>query len=704
MTDTNKKIRLDLDINESEFTSKFSNLIDKISQLGNKSIVGENFLSQSDKLRLGGMRASDMENSLKDKYSWQRIEDIRKHGGQSSYFRPEDRLENQKIEAEISALDNLKLALEEATATQRMAQFEEKARHREMRSKSVGELKDFRDQARKEARELERDKRFDEADAKYRDVSAAESAIRDKTGMTSQERFIRQMGYNMIGNQMFNVMGQLYGGHVSQAIGAGQTGYNAFSGARMAGMGGMGAGALGLGVAAVTEFINLFVGASKIEESQRNIDRLVSLKSETTLPAGFKDEDFKEGLSQYIRRTGRGYNIQAGYLEELGLERGFGMSPSDLQAFTMNNPRENGYSGTEGLVTFTRLLQKQGGGVSIEEDSRNLARMPKYLEKLVNLQEGIYQNTGERNRYATTQAMQFLGAMVGQGGIFGEADMASRMVNSVKSAFISPKSEEHRFFNYSAIKDVYGNISPLELALKSQNMNDLRVVNASMNALRSRFGVSSGNQLTGVMQESFYREAATLLGLDPNSELAIAKQFADRGNISGVDLQKINEGKKSPEELFKSSVDKFTTSTEKTSADLNNILHSLSEELVPALKSFNAAVSSFVGYLHGSEPDFRSPEKQRRSNVKVKDENFNLYNSLTSAGNSFEGSAEDAVVIDNYIKKKYGNYSLPKSGAYKSGHPETKNGRLTGGSTSDTLTIMVGKKVINVPLNQVPTF
>lgn len=618
----NRKFVVDFDLNDNNYREKLERLISDSSKLNDRlspmGRVGSSNLGTDDRLAAERFRMQQAQQDFYSRHSRQDIELSRRRVQAGPYAGLASEKDYHLVQQD-DKFRQLSKSLEESTKIQRLISFEERSRHREYRTLTTSQLENERTKLRREALKDERERKFDDADSKRRDVSAIEQIINQRKGSSPEERAIRQFGQTFFMSEMMSNIAPLFGRGGQIASHGANMGMNAFGAMRM---GGMGMGKAGLIGAAIGIADTIFGTFGDIEENAKALNKASgiagsgdhhsymkafdSTKGFTQLAVG--DEDFAKSVAPYLQRTKFGSTdvneIARQIKNETVLEKTMGLSGGDLQGFYRYGLAGNMVDPTKGAFGMAQFLESKQAGqikVGIAPDGsigeRNLARLPDYLKRLVELNESMYKITGERSKEEQNRSMNLFGSMIGMGGIFSNEDTAAETLQGIRGRFASPVSPLHQFKNIQAYRQVNGNTDLTSMMLNMEDMDNPDVINQSVRNLRGEFGFGSGKMDKKSDEYYFYLEnLKEMMGF---SSLSKTMQFDNQFGTEGMrkeDLSKFTE--QDPTERLQKAGENFTTKLDEAGTELNKMLKNIGETFIPAVDKFAGAVNDMAKFIN----------------------------------------------------------------------------------------------------------
>lgn len=624
----NKKITLDFEANFSDFKTKMKQTFDEVQKTNEKFLGRDNVnsgsMSDSQRNRHERERLSQSKEKFLSEYN-----DKEKVGNFKNPFsqRAQDFYKQEK------EFDKNDAALKENSEAIKKQNIDESIRYREYRSMSDKELKQRADELRIVAKKSLGEGDTDKAEAAVGELQSVQAAkkwkdkIGEKEGKedeNSQTKFMRQTARNLFLNDMMSSGTQILGHGTGMVGQVAHTGFQGYSAAQGAGFSSSGSWATGGALAAVSAIIKLFSSGEDMLKAQNKVGGVVD-KDRVGTFGGMKEvgiggpadrEAMLERAKSLARETGYGGNLAKRTREQYMLQRGMGLESGDLHAFTnFEGTKGNNLGAGEGTLMFTKMLQHLDTGITLGDSSgagKDLARLPKYLEKLLIVNERTFQVTGELSKSASKTNMAFLGGAIGLGGIFKNEKNASELTSGIQSSFANPGDDLMKFQNINAIRQTRGNLSPSEIIKLSENMTDTSVVNTRYKNLKNNYG---NNRFTGQGEANFISDVQKQNGI---SSFTKAEQFVKEmdqngGMASKKMLDKFIKPGGDSESILAKEAGKLTTGVEKLGSQLGNVI----TDLALAVRNLTTQIADFFGHKEPTTTAFQRGENSLKDGGAV---------------------------------------------------------------------------------------
>ena len=411
--------------------------------------------------------------------------------------------------------------MEKSHKLNKLTYYEDRTRHREFRSLSTRQLEVDTRKLRRSATKDEKGGKFDDADRKRRDVSAMETIINQRKGGNPQSRAMKQFGQNYFLSQMAGGITPLFGRGGGYAQGAGRMGMNAYGALRAGGQGkgmaiGGGIAAMLLGpliksfkdvkdaqkaVAGAGSFVGSGTGDGMASRFNNNMDHY----SGQMTGMGLDRVDLAKGMGSFAKTGIYGGTSQEGLMHgvmaEHATEKALGLSSQIQQSYAKTGMYGDRQDNESALLGFSRFLESKGIGdvkVGIAPDGtvgdRNLTRVPEYLKRLVELNDQMFKVTGDKSKSQQNAAQNFMGSILGLGGIFSKTgDMAGETASGIRNSFANPKDALAQYKNIRAYRQGTGKTGVVGMMEAFENMDDPRVINQLMKSMAGERGISGQN-------------------------------------------------------------------------------------------------------------------------------------------------------------------------------------------------------------------
>lgn len=584
-----KNFTIDLDLNDSEYRNKFRKLMDDV---------------EKETRRFNQSYSRQEVDSAR-----RRVEYDRQQNPYSNRGRTMSDERDRKIVKEDDNLRQLNRNLEEAQKQQRIYTAQERRRHDEYRSMTSKQLEIEQKKIQKSLTEAERSGDGGSVGQRSRDLQAIrrERALRGAGG-SAQDDTVRRLGSHIFMNQLFGGlmtgrMGEYYGG----TFRAGMSGYSM---ARTGGAGVGGSLAAGGITLAIAGIIKLFQVGEELQktylQNMRKIGTSDILSQHHSVyrnefnSMGISRKGYSELISPFLESTmytGSSQEMGSEILKQQRIERVLGIKSSQLGGLYtgggFGNDRVDVEKTTVGLAKFLESQNiagvKLGIGAGGKIEDRNLVRVPEYLQKLIEINEGIYRVTGEKSEEQQKEAAKMFGAALGMGGVFQRADTAAELVKGIQQSFASPKSPLHEFYNIQAYRQVSGRTSLHDMKMSMENMTDPRVMNQLVSNTRGMYGFGGGELDTSKdIYTAYIGRIQSLTGMSYTKAAEFDKMFGQKGGFTESDLGKFIE--KDPQQAYIDAATKFSTAAEVAKTSLETGFQSFGE----SVQKFGESVMRFV--------------------------------------------------------------------------------------------------------------
>ncbi len=621
-----KKFVIDFDLDDKNYRQKLDKLMNETARMTEKASGkgGYSNLSASDNQSLRQMGMRESEARFREQYSRAEVE-LAKRRVASGPFSGMATAQDHKIVQQAKVFEDFHKTMEDSNKFNKLAHYEEKARHREYRTLTTHQLEIERRKLRGEATKLERSGKLDEADEKRRDISALEHVINQRKGEDPQTAAMRQFGTHYFINQAMSLMPDLLGKGGQYASHGLQTGMNIFSAARMSGMGMTGSGLAGVAMALVDPIIQAIGDANENNKSIMRMgstvgagdeDTRLSLHNKNYYSGGYEskfsnlamlEKDAIEGMNSYLRSGVYGGTTTKGLLkgayEETVIERSLGVS-AELQQEYAKTGKYGDRQGAEGIYGFAKMLESKGVGnikVGIDEKGnigeRNLTRLPEYLKRLVELNEGIYKITGDKSKSAQEANMKYMGSILGLGGIFKESDVAAETAQGISSAFANPKDALHQYKNVRAYRMATGNTGVVGMMEAFENMGDAKVINQMISNLAAERGIKGQiGKGAGYNEQAFLLDLQQMTGMKNQTKTRqLYNQWTKSGGLRDEDMGKFVDV--DPTEKLATAAEKLTGFFEVEGTKIASTIQEFAKGMIDGIKSFSMSVIKFATYV-----------------------------------------------------------------------------------------------------------
>lgn len=626
---SNKKFVIDFDLDDKNYRQKLEKLMGEASKMGDKMSGSSGFasLGQSDNMAFQTMRMREMERQFYSQHSRAQVE-LSKRRVQAGPYSGLASAQDYQIVKQAQEFEKFNKVMDESQKWNKMAFFEERNRHREYRSISTRQLELDTRKLRNEAMKDDRAGKYDDADRKRKDAAAMEQIVNERKGKEADpmSRVMRQFGTHYFMNQALGSMPALldHGGQYT-ASGA-RAGLNAYSSARMAGMGAKGAGVIGLVIAALDPIVNALgdinknnkelmrltsvagQGGTEAEMQKRHLKNWDSGFGQRYKDLGMEEKDAMAGMQEYAKSGVYGGTSYKGLLkgayEETTIERAMGISTELQQQYARTGLYGDRQDNATAFEQYSRFLESKGAGnikVGIDKmgeiGDRNVARVPEYLKRLVELNESMIKITGEKSKEQQDSAMKFMGSIIGLGGIFKESDTASETAQGVRSAFANPKDALHQYKNVRAYRMATGNTGVVGMMEAFENMDNPKVINQMISNLAGERGIKGqiGTE-AGYNEQAFIKDLQQMTGLSSQTKARkMYNQWQASGGLREEDMSKFVEG--DPGERMAVAAEKLSTDLEKSGASITKFIQDFTKPLLDGITSFTNAISSFGSWV-----------------------------------------------------------------------------------------------------------
>ncbi len=626
---SNKKFVIDFDIDDRNYRQKLEKMVGETSRIGDKmagSSGGMN-LSSGDSMAFQQLRMKDMQREFNDNFSRARQE-LAKRRVDSGPFSGMAGAEDHKIVQTASQFEQFNKNLQEGQKLQRFVNFEESSRFREIRTLSSNQLEVDRTRLRREATKDEKAGNFDASDSKRKEIAIIEKTLKDRKGDDgdSSTKALRQFGSHYFMNQMFSGMNALGKGGEYLAGGA-RTGMNAYSAAKMGGMSTAGAGLAGLVMAVVDPLINGMTAVFDTNKTALKMGGVVGRggrgMQDNDYNSAFDNNGYKERfesvgvggradvaqLAEAYAKSGiyggtSNKDILEGALQEKLIEKLTGISNEQQQQYAEGGHYGDRQNTGGAILGFARMLEsKNVGNIKLGLDSqgnlseRNLAQLPQYLKRLVEINEQMFKITGERNKDQQDSSMRYFGSILGLGGIFKNQDVASETASGIRNAYANPTDALHQYKNVRAYRQATGKTGVVGMQEALENMSDVRVVNQSMKNLLAEKGIKGKiTENGGYNEEGTIGDIMTMFGISSKTRARkFQNQYIEQGGLKEQDLNKFVD--KDPTKALQSASESLTTNMDAFGSKIQATIEQWSKKFIDGVTGFIEGIKTFGDYI-----------------------------------------------------------------------------------------------------------
>jgi hypothetical protein len=247
---------------------------------------------------------------------------------------------------------------------------------------------------------------------------------------------------------------------------------------------------------------------------------------------GIDRVEFNQRAGNVMRNRGfGGKGLEAETLRQLQLEKSLGLTEGDINGVSRTSKYDkSGLSTQEVIAGITNNLDSKGI-LSLDPQKFDVTILPKYLEKIANINQKQLDETGKVN---SKQAVDLLSRFTNIGGadsVFKNQDIALKAIEGLTETFKNPKDDLQQFRNTQAViraarsngEDISND--PFEVLKRSENIQN------NPDALRERmleiFGDVTKDQLKddAQLKAQILSRVKGVTGLSATLSEEFAKEF-----------------------------------------------------------------------------------------------------------------------------------------------------------------------------------